>query len=61
MSYFKSRTHFRSLNMMLKRRQIIANSIPTDARMSNTKTIGKRILFNTFSGVPSGGIPSARM
>ena len=47
--------------MMLKRRQIIANSIPTDARMSNTKTIGKRILFNTFSGVPSGGIPSARM
>lgn len=44
--------------MILKSRQSIAKRIPMNAKTSAVIAIGRRILFKTFSGLPSGGMPS---
>jgi xanthine/uracil/vitamin C permease (AzgA family) len=44
--------------MILKRRQTIAKRIPRSAKTSTIIAIGRRRLFKTISGLPSGGIPS---
>jgi hypothetical protein len=44
--------------MVLKRRQTIAKRTPINAKTSIVIAIGRRILFKTISGLPSGGVPS---
>ena len=46
--------------MMLKSRQIIANTIPMNAKMSTTTDIGMRIVCRMLFGLLSGGIPSVK-
>ena len=50
-------SHFRFLNVMLKSKQIIANTIPSIARISKMTMSSSLKVFVMLMGVPSGGTP----